>query len=107
VRILLDQGTPVPLRDLLTRHEVSTTHERGWSMLRNGELLDAAERGGFGLLSRADSNLRYQQDLSGRHLAIVVLLSTSWPRIQRAAASILAAIDAAAPGSYTEVEIPQ
>jgi len=106
VRILLDQGTPVPLRDALTRHEVSTTYERGWSRLRNGELLNAAEREGFGLLVTTDSNLRHQQDLSGRRLAIVVLLSTSWPRIQRAAASILAAIDAAAPGSYTEVEIP-
>ena len=96
----------MPLRDSLTRHEVSTTYERGWSGLRNGELLDAAEREGFGLLITTDSNLRHQKDLSGRHLAIVVLLSTSWPRIQRATASILAAIDAATPGSYTEVEIP-
>jgi len=77
VRILFDQGTPVPLRDSLTQHEVSTTYERGWSKLRNGELLDGAEREGFELLITTDSNLRYQQNLSARRLAIVVLLSTS------------------------------
>lgn len=77
MRILFDQGTPVPLRDSLTQHEVSTTYERGWSKLRNGELLDAAEREGFELLITTDSNLRYQQNLSARRLAIVVLLSTN------------------------------
>jgi len=106
VRILFDQGTPVPLRDSLTQHEISTAYERGWSELRNGELLDAAEREGFALLVTTDSNLRYQQNLSARRLAIVVLLSASWPRIQRAVASIVGAVNVAAPGTYTEVEIP-
>jgi hypothetical protein len=106
VRILFDQGTPVPLRDSLPQHEVSTIYERGWSKLRNGELLDAAERNGFELLVTTDSSLRYQQNLSARRLAIVVLSSTSWPRIQRTIDSIVAAVNAAAPGSYTEVKIP-
>jgi len=106
VRILFDQGTPVPLRDSLAQHEVSTTFERGWSKLRNGELLDAAEREGFALLVTTDSNLRHQQNLSTRRVAIVVLSSTSWPRIQRAIPAVVSAIDAASPGSYTEVEIP-
>jgi predicted nuclease of predicted toxin-antitoxin system len=106
VRVLFDQGTPVPLRQSLTQHQVSTTHERGWSRLRNGELLDAAEREGFELLVTTDSNLRHQQDLSARRLAIVVLRSTSWPRIQRALAAVVAAVSAAKPGGYTEVEIP-
>jgi hypothetical protein len=106
VRILFDQGTPVPLRDPLRQHEVSTTYERGWSTLTNGELLDAAEREGFAVLITTDSNLRYQQNLSERRLAIVALSSTSWPRIQRATGAIVGAIDAASPGSYTEVEIP-
>jgi predicted nuclease of predicted toxin-antitoxin system len=64
VRILFDQGTPVPLRDSLTQHDVSTTYELGWATLRNGELLDAAEREGFALLVTTDSHLRYQQKLS-------------------------------------------
>jgi len=64
VRILFDQGTPVPLRDSLPQHEVSTTYERGWSTLRNGELLDAAEREGYAILVTTDSNLRHQQNLA-------------------------------------------
>ena len=106
MRILFDQGTPVPLRELLPRHEVSTAYERGWSKLTNGELLDAAEREGYALLVTTDSNLRFQQNLGGRALAIVVLLSPSWPRIRQASAAVLAAIEAASPGSYSEVPIP-
>ena len=106
MRILFDQGTPAPLREALTQHEVSTTYERGWSKLKNGELLDAAEREGFALLVTTDSNLRYQQNLRERRLAIVVLSSTSWPRIQRAIAAIDDAINAATPGRFVEVEIP-
>ena len=106
MRILFDQGTPAPPRESLARHEVSTTFERGWSKLRNGEPLDAAEREGFALLVTTDSNLLRQQNLSGRRIAIVVLLSTSWPRIQRAIPAVARAIDAASVGSYTEVQIP-
>jgi len=61
VRVLFDQGTPVPLRQLLTRHEVVTAYERGWSNLNNGELLDAAEKEGFAVLVTTDSNLKCQR----------------------------------------------
>jgi predicted nuclease of predicted toxin-antitoxin system len=106
VRVLFDQGTPVPLWRLLTQHEVVTAHERGWSTLKNGELLDAAEKEGFAVLVTTDANLKYQQNLTSRKLAIVVLSTTSWPRIQRVADAVLAAVDSAAPGKYFEVEVP-
>jgi hypothetical protein len=106
VRILFDQGTPDPLRRTLTHHDVSTAYERGWSKLGNGELLEAAEREGYAVLVTTDSNLKHHQNLEGRRLGMVVLLSTSWPRIQLAVGSVVEAIDRAAPGSYTEVEIP-
>ena len=106
MRILFDQGTPVPLRDSLPQHEVSTTYERGWSTLRNGELLDAAEREGYALLVTTDSNLRHQQNLASRRIAIVVLRSTSWPRIREVIPAVTGAINAASPGSYTEVDVP-
>jgi hypothetical protein len=77
VHVLFDQGIPAPLRESLTQHEVSTAYERGWSKLKNGELLDAAEREGFGVFVTTDSNLRYQQDLRARLVAIVCLQSTS------------------------------
>ena len=106
MRILFDQGVPVPLRRYLPHHEVSTAYERGWSKLRNGELLDVAETSGFAALLTTDTNLRYQQNPASRRIAIVVLTTTSWPRIEVAAAEVVRAIDATAEGHYTEVYIP-
>ncbi len=74
--------------------------------MRNGELLDAAEREGFEVFVTTDRNLKHQQNLMRRRVGIVVLLSTSWPRTQRVIPSVVAAVDAAVPGSYAEVEIP-
>ena len=106
MRVLFDQGTPDPLRHLLTQHEVTTAYERGWSTLSNGELLDAAEKDGYAVLVTTDSNLRYQQNLGRRRIAVIVLSTPSWPRIQRASASVLQAIERATPGGYAEVTVP-
>lgn len=106
MRILFDQGIPVPLRQSLTHHEVVTAYERDWSRLENGELLDAAEKEGFEVLMTADSKLKYQQNLKSRRIAIVVLSTPSWLRIQRAIPAVVAVVDAASPCSYKEVEIP-
>jgi hypothetical protein len=83
VRLLFDQGTPVPLRSNLIAHTVSTAFELGWASLTNGELLSRAESDGFDALVTTDQNLKYQQNRSERRLAIAVLLTTSWPRIER------------------------
>jgi hypothetical protein len=106
VRILFDQGTPVPLRESLTKHEVATAYERGWSTLKNGELLDVAEREEFDVFVTTDSRLKFQQNLGARRIAIVCLLSTSWPRIQRALGAVIDALNASRPGTYSEVEVP-
>ena len=106
MRVLFDQGTPVPLRQSLTHHEVTTAYERGWSRLKNGELLDAAERAALEVLVTTDLNLTHQQNLTSRRIGIVALSTTSWPRIQRAVTGVVRAIDTATPGSYVEVEIP-
>jgi hypothetical protein len=106
VRVLFDQGTPVPLRDLLGEHNVSTAYERGWSTLKNGDLLDVAQKEGFEVLITTDRNLRYQQDLSTRSIAIVVLGTTSWPRIRRGVPAVIRAVNGAASGSYLEVPFP-
>jgi len=105
MRILLDQGTPVPLRRYLASHSVDTAFERGWSKLQNSALLETAEQDGYQLLITTDRNLRYQQNLAGRQLAILVLLSTSWPRIQLRADDIQATVDEIAPGDYREIPI--
>jgi len=103
MRILFDHGTPAPLRDALTSHDIATAFERGWSQLANGELLRQAESA-FDLLITTDKNLKYQQNLSGRKLAILVLSTTSWPRIEKQTAQI-AAVNTIKPGDFLEFEV--
>jgi len=74
--------------------------------LNNGELLDAAEKEEFAVFVTTDSNLKYQQNLKGRRIAIVVLATPSWPRIQRVIPSVVRAVEQAVVGSYTEVVVP-
>jgi glutamate racemase len=105
LKVLFDQGTPVPLRNHFSSHHVSTAYELGWSTLKNGELLAAAESNGFEVFVTTDTNLTYQQNLSNRKIAIVVLSTTSWPRIQKSVAAIVNAIDTATPNSYQIVSI--
>ena len=102
MRILFDQGTPAPLRNSFAGHQVSTAFELGWSGLSNGELLAAAETA-FDLLITTDRNLRFQQQLAGRRLSILVLPTPSWPRLQKHIAEVLAAIDGMRPGDYREL----
>jgi len=90
----------------MPHHHVVTAYELGWSTLKNGELISAAEAQGLQVLVTTDTNLKYQQNLALRTVAIVVLNSTSWPRIQAAAELVTAAIDAAVPGTYVEVAVP-
>lgn len=102
MRILFDQGTPFPLRSHLAGHLVSTAYEQGWSGLSNGDLLAAAEAL-FDLLITTDKNLRYQQNLKDRRLAILVLPTTSWPEIQRHCAEIGQAVSSIRTGDYHEL----
>jgi predicted nuclease of predicted toxin-antitoxin system len=103
MRILFDQGTPVPLRrHLPDHHHVQTAFELGWSQLTNGDLLAAAEAK-FDVLVTTDQNLRYQQSLAGRTLAILVLPTTSWPRLRDRAGEIIDALASIQPGGYVEL----
>jgi len=104
VRILFDQGTPVPLIEHLPGHTIETAYEKGWSALRNGELLVNAEAE-FDLMITTDRNLRHQQNLAGRRIAILVLPTTSWPRLQRMAREIAEAVDSLQPGQFLELPL--
>lgn len=103
MKILFDQGTPVPLRRYLRPHMIDTTAERGWSTVTNGELLNLAEQEGYAVVVTTDQNLRYQQNLIERKLGIVVLMSASWPRIQRTVAEVVSAVSRVSGGGYEEV----
>lgn len=105
MKILFDQGVPVPLRRQLPGHTVATAYEMGWSDLSNGDLLKTAEEAGYQLFITTDQNLRYQQNLRQRQIGIVVLLSTSWPKISLRVDEIRAIIGAMRSGGYAEIPI--
>ena len=104
--VLFDQGTPIPLRSFLTGHTVKTAAELGWSTLSNGELLRVAEASGFEALLTTDKSLVYQQNLSGRTIAIVVIGNAQWPVLRLHINKVLEVLTTAVPGSYSLVEIP-
>ncbi len=106
MRILFDHGTPRSIARWLQGHTVVEVMAQGWDRLANGDLLDAAEAAGFDLLLSTDKNIRYQQNLSGRRIALVVLSNARRPDVHRSIDRVIAAVNAATPGSYTKVTIP-
>ena len=106
MRILFDHGTPAPLQTFLTGHTVREAKAQGWDMFKNGDLLTAAEAAGFDVLVTTDKNIRYQQNLAGRTIAIIVLANAQWPVLRLHVDYVVAAVNAATPGSVTEVDIP-
>ena len=96
----------MPIRPYLEGHTVRTAAQQGWDKLRNGDLLTAAEEAGFDILLTTDKNIRYQQNLAGRKLAIVVLGQQQWPQLRTHIQRVMDAVNAATPGSYAEVDIP-
>lgn len=104
--ILFDNGTPAPLRYALKGHIVVEAIERGWDRLANGKLIAAAEEAEFDLLLTTDKRMRTQQNLTNRKLAFVVLGNQQWPVLRKYVDRVVAAVDAAKPGSYIEVDIP-
>jgi|SRR5580658_304061 hypothetical protein len=106
MRILFDQATPVPIRAYLDRHEVRTASQQGWDKLQNGQLLAVAEEAGFDVLLTTDKNMRYQQNLTGHKIAVVILGQQQWPLLRPHIDRVVQAVNAAVAGSYLEIEIP-
>ena len=104
--VLFDNGTPAPLRFALPEHIVVEAIERGWDRLVNGELIAAAEAAGFEVLLTTGKNIRFQQNVKGRKIAFIVIGNQQWPTLRIHVDRIVAALNAATPGSFAEVEIP-
>ena len=85
---------------------VGISADLGWERLRNGDLLAAAERAGYELLLTTDKNLRYQQNLRDRMIAVVVIGHAQWPTLEPYAQRVVEAVNVAVPGSYAEVDVP-
>ncbi|HVX83646.1 MAG TPA: DUF5615 family PIN-like protein [Phycisphaerae bacterium] len=104
MKILLDECVPWPLQKLLTGHEITSVKRRGWGGIKNGALLALAE-GEFELFITSDQNLRYQQALAGRRLAILELSTNKWRSILRAGDEIRARVAAIRPGDFVRVNV--
>ena len=105
--ILFDHGAPKSLARALPGHTVITAYARGWDTLSNGALLNAAEDATVDLLLTTDRRIRYQHNLTGRRIALVVLTGTTkWSRVRLHLERIAAVVNAATPGSYIEIDIP-
>ncbi len=106
MHVPFDRATPVPIRAYLDQHSVSTASQQGWDKLKNGDLLTAAENAGFHVLLTTDKNIRHQQDLTRRKIAVVVLGRQQWPQLRPHVQLIVEAVNTAALGIYVEVDIP-
>src|ERR1017187_4140650 len=104
--MLFDHVTPRGIAGYLPGHTVTKAKDRGWDKLTNGDLLAEAERAGFDVLLTADKNMRYQQNLTGRRIALVVLSTPQWPVVRLHLDKIAAAVNACTQGSFAEVDIP-
>ena len=104
MKVLLDENLDHALRKLLGPHEVFTVTYMGWTGLQNGALLRAAEENGMDVLLTGDQTLTYEQNLTGRRLAIVALSAIQLPILKENLNKIVAAVDAAAPGTIQAVD---
>ena len=107
MKILFDHGTLRSIARSLAGHEVTRAAQLGWHELGNGVLIQRAEEAGYDLLLSTDRNIRYQQNLSDRKIAIVVLTDQQWPNVRLHLERIAIAVNDAKPGGYVEVEIPR
>ena len=104
MKILLDECVPWPMHRLLVGHECRTAQQCGWGGIKNGDLLELAEME-FPLFITSDQNLRYQQNLAGRRIAILELSTKKLPRIVATADALRAMVEAIQPGEFRQLEI--
>ena len=105
MNILLDECVPWPLQKLLPDHNCTTAQRRGWHSIKNGELLKLAEAE-FDLFITSDQNIRYQQNLAGRRIAILELSTNKLRRLQASAALLQSTIASMKPGEFKVLPIP-
>lgn len=107
MRIVFDKNVPIGVRRFLSPHYVRTFVEMQWHpQLENGQLLEAAEAAGFDVMITSDQNIRYQQNLTGRKLALLVLGSNIWPVVRNHGPAIAAKVESSRPGRFEFIEMP-
>ena len=99
MKVLIDESLPRYLKRMMPDHEAQTVPERGWAGIQNGELLQLAENE-FEVFLTADKNLRYQQNLKDRRLAIIEFPSNKLSVVKSLEAELHDLLVQATPGSY-------
>jgi len=108
MRILLDHNVPAPLiYSLRPNHVVETALDRGWAEYTNGDLIEAAETAGFELLITTDRGIRYQQNLSKRKIALLLLSTNDWTQIRQVKHLIAEAVDTLSGAAFQEFSVPR
>src|SRR4051812_11006927 len=105
MKILLDECVPWPMHRILSQHSVTSVQAKGWSGIRNSELLRRAESE-FDLLITSDQNILYQQNVAARNIAILELSTNDLRRICVSMALIQQTVEAVKPGEFRHLEIP-
>jgi hypothetical protein len=104
MKVFLDENLPHALRPALAGHDVFTAKFMGWSGIKNGKLLTLVEAEGFQIFVTADQSIHDQQNFSERQIAMVYLTAQKWSILSLRVQEILAAIEAALPGSVHVVD---
>ena len=104
MKILIDECTPHIVKKKLPDYDISTVQKMGWSGVKNGELIKLAEAN-FEILVTCDQNLRYQQNLRDRNLAIIVLPSNSVPVVEKLLPRLAEALSVVKIGDFVEIPL--
>ena len=102
MKVILDENLPKPLKGILPNHTVTTVQEQGLASPVNSALLARLEDA-FDVFITADKNLRYQQNLSERALAILELPTNRLPLLRPIFPRVTSAVDAIRPGEYVQL----
>ena len=102
MKVIFDENVPWPLRKLLSDYSVTSVQREGLGGSENGELLAALD-GRFDVFILCDKNLRYQQNLKGRQIAIIELPTNRWPILKNLQEAILSELSNSVPGSYVTI----
>jgi hypothetical protein len=105
MKVLLDECTPSIVKKRLQHRDIRTVQEMGWSGVKNGDLLTAAE-GRFVVFITTDKNLRHQQNLTRRGFATMLLPTNQVPVVERLIPVIDSALDALQAGDFIEIPLP-
>lgn len=106
MKILIDESLPRQIKQMLMGHEADTVQEVGWGGIQNGDLIAKAESI-YSVFLTADKNLRYQQNMVGRTLALIIFPTNKLSVVKRLKDELDAALESIAAGKYIELPMPE